>query len=473
MLLTFFLFSNLATNQLFAGPRKKGIKVLSEEEGNSGQRFAIIVGVNDYIDIGISDLTKARNDAKALAKLLQNQGQFNKVLLLTDDADPGGKIYPTKDNILARVSDLASSANPDDMILFFFSGHGITNEDGKGFIVPVDAEQKDIANSSVSIDEIVSLISNQEKSLLLLDACRDKVYKTKNANQNPLQTDRYNKARLAATFYSTQSGYFSFEDDESDYGVFTRFLLEGLEGKADENHDLVISFTEIENYVQNGVTGWATKNQKQQKPSTEVHGEKFGDLGLTVLDSSEKSLVVNKSDATKNARYSMLWRSTLISGWGQWYGKDYGFDPGTQKLKSFFFLGGTILLGANLYNETKNYNSSKSDYNLKGNINSLVNATNPFLSTEGLATYTIWQESGVTHKNFTNRANLSIYALGGFFLLNILDVLFMGNISVFNPMLKEKPTEISIIPYNTNYAGFMQSTSQQNKGAEIIFRMRF
>ncbi|MBK7055663.1 MAG: hypothetical protein IPH52_11540 [Leptospiraceae bacterium] len=135
-----------------------------------------------------------------------------------------------------------------------------------------------------------------------------------------MQTDRYAKAKLAATFYSTQSGYFSFEDEESDYGVFTRYLLEGLEGKADTNKDSVVSFTEIEQHVQ-AVNNWSAKFKKKQKPSTEIHGEKFGDLALTLSRRNREKSNHRKKEATSRAQDVGCFMIFLVPGWGQWHGR--------------------------------------------------------------------------------------------------------------------------------------------------------
>jgi uncharacterized caspase-like protein len=65
------------------------------------------------------------------------------------------------------------------LILVFFSGHGVTDKDGKGYLVAVDSDQANIFSTGVPVDKIVTELSKFNKSLLLLDACRDVVYKTK------------------------------------------------------------------------------------------------------------------------------------------------------------------------------------------------------------------------------------------------------------------------------------------------------
>ncbi len=447
---------------------KKGIQLKSLDEENQGNRYAIIIGINEYEDTAISKLNKARNDAKALDRLLKAQGQFNKVFLLTDDADPQGKKYPSAENILGRLREILSGASENDLILVFFSGHGVTDKDGKGYLVAVDSEQSNIFSTAVPVDKIVTELSTFNKSLLLLDACRDVVYKTKSLEQNPLQTDRYAKSKLAATFYSTQSGYFSFEDEDSDYGVFTRYLLEGLEGKADSNKDNVVSFTEIEQHVQDAVNKWSTKYNKKQKPSTEIHGEKFGDLALTLSDGSEKSLIIEKKDANSIARKGMFWRSLVLPGWGQWHGKDYGFDPSTQKMKASFFGIGSILLLANLYHENNLYKEAKENYKQESMLNVVTSTSSPFVFAPALYTFTRVETASTEYQTASNRANLSVIALLGFMTLNLLDVSFFGNITTFNPFLKETPTAYIRGEFKVTTEKFFGQTGERGE-VEIRF----
>jgi hypothetical protein len=89
LLFVFYLFAEESVTTSAVGKKynfvQKGMKLKSLDEENQGNRYAIIIGINEYEDAAISKLNKARNDAKALDRLLKAQGQFNKVILLTDD----------------------------------------------------------------------------------------------------------------------------------------------------------------------------------------------------------------------------------------------------------------------------------------------------------------------------------------------------------------------------------------------------
>ncbi len=303
--------------------KSKGLKLKELDENNGGKRHAIVVGINNYQDTGISDLSKARNDAKLVGRILKDQGEFEQVFVMTDDIDPRNdkdNLYPTKLNIEEKLDSLLRFSEPDDLVVFFFSGHGISDPNENGFLVTVDTVTDKQFNTSLKINDVVQKLKNKgiKKSLLVLDACRDVLYSSKSSSRNSLLEKEYTEAEVSATFYSTKAGYYSYEDDETDYGVFTKYLVKGMEGQADSNGDGVVAFSELEQYVQKGVKEWSTRKNKQQKPFTRLHGEKTGDLAITFSKPDAPSLV-DKPIPKVISRGDVVLRSFMIPGWGQYY----------------------------------------------------------------------------------------------------------------------------------------------------------
>jgi hypothetical protein len=259
---------------------------IREIKGNEGKRWAICIGINDYYDDKISKLKKARNDAKALGAVLKDNGQFDYVFVMTDDLEPRDPLFPNKFNIEQKVRSVVEFAGEKDLVVFSFSGHGISDTKGEGYLVGVDSRIDDKFATSVRVSDIVARLSKQKiaKTLLLLDACREEMQEGKGLSNEGLREARYENAEVAATFYATKSGMFSYEDKESDYGVFSRFVVEGLLGKADGNGDKVVTFNELEAFVQDRVTDWSINNGRSQKPYTRIYGERYGDLALSSYD---------------------------------------------------------------------------------------------------------------------------------------------------------------------------------------------
>ena len=79
----FIIFLSSIYSQQTSGPVPKGVTM--KGQGDEIKKWALVIGVNDYNDVGITDLSKARNDAKIIGQILKEQGGFEKVCVMTDD----------------------------------------------------------------------------------------------------------------------------------------------------------------------------------------------------------------------------------------------------------------------------------------------------------------------------------------------------------------------------------------------------
>lgn len=101
--------------------------------------LAIVIGINQYGN-GINFLQTAVNDAKAVARVLEQEHKYDKVWLLLDEQVS----LQTLQQILEQ--ELSEQIQPNDRLLFYFAGHGIAlnGEDGpEGFLIPQDAKLGD------------------------------------------------------------------------------------------------------------------------------------------------------------------------------------------------------------------------------------------------------------------------------------------------------------------------------------------
>ena len=164
--LVFFLFWLVTMSFAQEGSRGVRIKLMKK---NAGTRWAICIGINDYEDRTIIDLKKARNDAKELGKVLKEYGQFDRVYIMTDDLNPRDENYPKLMNIRRKLDFLKGFIEPEDLVLFSFSGHGIANSEGEGFLVTADSYRQNFQGSSLKVKEIIQWLKQVKvkKSLLL------------------------------------------------------------------------------------------------------------------------------------------------------------------------------------------------------------------------------------------------------------------------------------------------------------------
>jgi uncharacterized caspase-like protein len=94
---------------------------------------------------------------------------------MTDDLNPRDKGYPKLMNIRRKLDFLKGFIDPEGLVLFSFSGHGIANSEGEGFLVMADSYRQNFQGSSLKVKEIIDWLKEVKvkKSLLLLDACRE------------------------------------------------------------------------------------------------------------------------------------------------------------------------------------------------------------------------------------------------------------------------------------------------------------
>jgi formylglycine-generating enzyme required for sulfatase activity len=265
-------------------------KELVKKIKDKGKRYAIVVGINDYEDQNINKLQFARNDAKSLGKVLKDYGLFDQVFVMTDDLHPREALYPKKKNIIDQVQKVTSLANNEDTILFAFSGHGLNDAKKQSYLVAVDSDPTKRFESSVKVEDIFTHLKTFQRSLMFVDACREKFAapgsKSLTDGAKGLQADSkvFTDAKVKAILFATAQEQLSYEDhpEGKNYGVFTRYILEGLEGKADKDADGIVSLMELKQYVESNVVAWSFRNDKSQKPFLKMEDETFGDLALSL-----------------------------------------------------------------------------------------------------------------------------------------------------------------------------------------------
>jgi len=232
------------------------------------QRWAMIVGIDEYAKL--PRMRYARQDAQAMAESLVKEAGFPKdtVVLMTDAEGGGSPRLPTRGNLLARINRLAETAGKKDLLLVFFSGHGV-KLDGRGYLVPLDGNDKD-ESSLVPLACVKPTLetSPAQQRLLVLDACHSGAKDTIGAGPS---LDTLAGAAFI-TLASCDSRQVSYGDEKSQRGVLTSALIDGLRGQADieaeGNKDGVVTAVELFEYTALRVKQWGMQNGKTQAPKS-------------------------------------------------------------------------------------------------------------------------------------------------------------------------------------------------------------
>ncbi len=215
--------------------------------------WAVVAGVANYTDMPALRYTD--DDAYHFYAFLKSPegGALpdNQLRVLVDD-------NATRDNLLDAMRNIFLQADENDVVLFYFSGHGI-----EGAFVPVDFDGYSHRLEHTEIRHILEQ-SRAKQKLVLGDACHSGSLIGSNnfapdlmAAKEPSVGDMLNKYYKAfencesgtALFMSSKGAEVSLEDTGLRSGVFSHFLIKGLKGEADADHDKIVNIEELYNYV--------------------------------------------------------------------------------------------------------------------------------------------------------------------------------------------------------------------------------
>ncbi|NDJ36857.1 MAG: caspase family protein, partial [Chloroflexi bacterium] len=126
--------------------------------------YALVIGVDQYTDL--PPLQTAVHDAEAVADQLGGMG-FDVQMLLNDEA--------SRDAILENV-DRLTNTEPDDRVIIYFAGHGITRSTTTGHSVGMLAPYGQRRSAYHQAIQMKTLIEHSQfipakHILFLLDAC--------------------------------------------------------------------------------------------------------------------------------------------------------------------------------------------------------------------------------------------------------------------------------------------------------------
>jgi len=231
------------------------------------QKWAIIIGVDKYVDPGIRDLKWTVTDAKGVYEALTTvEGGFDrdKVLLMAPSAKDRNH-WPTRNNILALLATWLSLPDTQDTILIYCSGHGV-ERDGVSYFLPQDAKFSIPKLTAIPTKYMKDalLACKAEKRVLILDAC----HSGEGRGENRMGEALYNELSASeglVTLASCKLNEVSYEWDEKGHGVFTYHLIEALKGAADRG-DGILWTSEVNVYVWDKVRKWAAQRGLSQTP---------------------------------------------------------------------------------------------------------------------------------------------------------------------------------------------------------------
>ncbi len=217
------------------------------------KKWALLIGVDDYIEV--RKLRFAGNDQRALAERLISSGFPKDQVVLVHDKAEDSRFRPIRLNIEKQLTIALNMAEPGDLMIVGFSGHGVQMK-GKSYLCPEDVQVEKLEETMIPLDAVYGRMAecNASLKLLLVDACRDDVVPE---GRRSLLAGRglggFGGAKEKPPegillLASCAPGQISWEDQELKHGVFMHFLLEGLGGKA-VNYAGMVTLDSLRDYA--------------------------------------------------------------------------------------------------------------------------------------------------------------------------------------------------------------------------------
>jgi len=243
---------NLAT----ASISFKELNPIAKPAKRNSNALALIIGVSDYRNtpakaiFADADAMMFHDYASEKLGIPENQIKT----LVNDGAD-------IREFLLSTQNWLSRSVKQDQTDVYvFFAGHGLASDDGQNmYLLPYDGSPELLDRTAILRDELFSDIAsaNPRSVTVFLDTC----YSGSTRGSEMLIAARpiLLKAKESAvpegfTVFTAAAGDETAKPlEEAKHGMFSYFLMKGMEGDADTNGDKQITAGELHAYVKSNV----------------------------------------------------------------------------------------------------------------------------------------------------------------------------------------------------------------------------
>ena len=260
--------------------------------------YVISVGVSNYQDENFK-LDYAVKDARDFAGLFSKNKLYENVQVRTIED-------PVKDDFLAKIRLVVAEAKTDDIILFYYAGHGVLDADYNYYLCPSDMDFMRPKESGIAFSDVEFELSTHStrKRIIFLDAChsgeidKDEIVNMENSEElsdeitfrssgSDIKVGLEGVSYLEMSkmlFQDTRENYgnmiissasgveFAVEGSKWSNGLFTYCLKEGiLSSKADLNGDHNIYLDELVTYVSTAVIDYS-KGRQHPRVRIEIQG---------------------------------------------------------------------------------------------------------------------------------------------------------------------------------------------------------
>lgn len=216
-------------------------------------KLALVVGIDRYESDAYNDLSCCEADAATMERLLahhqagegESRGRANySTRLLTSDQSQ----RITTASLAQSVEQLMTHSMGDGDVLFYFSGHGLANEDG-GYLVTQDATPESPGYPMQALLDAANRSGNKSV-VIILDCCHSGAIGNFTGDQGFNRVSIGPNVTVLAGSGATQKSAEGWE-----HSLFTSLASEGLEGGAADVRGEV-SAAALYAYIEQSLGAW-------------------------------------------------------------------------------------------------------------------------------------------------------------------------------------------------------------------------
>ena len=253
--------------ETYAPPTKAPAVRFAAKAAERPQDYAVVVGVGRYERLPPADF--AEDDARDAAAMMTALGvpEENIVTLAGPRA--------TMTEVVKYVEEwLPSRVGADSRVYFYYSGHGAPNvADGVPYLMPWDADASFVKSTGLPLERVYAALGKlpAKEVIAMIDACFSGAggRSVLAPGTRPLVPVRAPSRVPPNISILTASGSDEIAGSapERRHGLFTYYMLRGLEGEADAAGTGHVSLKQLHAYVRKHVILDARAQDREQTPT--------------------------------------------------------------------------------------------------------------------------------------------------------------------------------------------------------------